>query len=109
VAREFNFWVYIMTNKHRTVLYIGITDDLIRRVGEHRGGEIPGFTASYRCKELVYYEHCTNVLDAITREKQLKKWGRTKKAALIATLNPHWRDLAAEILGEEQAISPVRP
>ena len=85
-----------------------MTDDLIRRVGEHRAGDIPGFSASYRCKELVYYEHCTDVLAAITREKQLKKWSRNQKAALIATLNPHWRDLAAEILGEEQAISPTR-
>jgi putative endonuclease len=108
VARDYNFWVYIMTNKNRTVLYTGMTDDLIRRVGEHRGGEIAGFTASYRCKELIYYEHCTDVLAAIAREKQLKRWSRNKKAALIATLNPHWRDLAAEILREDQAISPVQ-
>ena len=85
-----------------------MTDGPVRRVGEHRAGEIPGFTASYRCKELVYYEHCTNVLDAITREKQLKRWSRGKKAALIATLNPHWRDFAPEILGEEQTVSLVR-
>ena len=108
MARDYNFWVYIMTNKNRTVLYTGMTDDLIRRVGEHRAGEIPGFTASYRCKELVYYEHCTDVLTAITREKQLKIWSRSKKAALIATLNRHRRYLAPEILGEEQTASPVR-
>jgi len=108
VARDYNFWVYIMTNKHRTVLYIGMTDNLVRRVGEHRAGDIPGFTTSYRCKDLVYYEHCTDALDAITREKQLKRWSRSKKATLIATLNPQWRDLAPEILGEKQTVAPLR-
>ena len=88
MARDYNFWVYIMTNKHHTVLYIGMTDDLERRVSEYRIGEIPGFTASYRCKKLVYYEHCTDVLAAITREKQLKRSSRSKKVALIATMNP---------------------
>jgi putative endonuclease len=102
VARDYNFWVYIMTNKHHTVLYIGMTDDLVRRVSEHCVGEIPGFTTSYRCKRLVYYEHCTDVLAAITREKQLKRWSRSKKIALTARMNPHWRDLAREVLGEEQ-------
>ena len=82
------------------VLYIGVTNDLARRISEHRAGEIPGFTANYRCKKLIYYEHCTNVRDAIAREKQLKKWSRAKKVALIATLNPRWKDLAPEILGE---------
>ena len=57
MARDYNFWVYIMTNKHRTVLYTGMTDDLMRRVGEHRAGEIPGFTASYRCKDLLRALH----------------------------------------------------
>ena len=106
--RANTIWVYIVSNRHRTVLCIGVTDDLIRRVGEHRAGEIPSFTARYRCKELLYYEHCTDVLDAITREKQLKRWSRGKKATFIATLNPHWRDLASEILGEEQTVSSIR-
>ena len=55
------------------MLYVGMTNDLARRITEHRSGEIPGFAADYRCRKLVYYEHCTNVLDAIAREKQLKK------------------------------------
>jgi putative endonuclease len=97
-----------MTNKHHTVLYIGMTDDLERRVSEHRIGEIPGFTASYRCKKLVSYEHCTDVLAAIAREKQLKRWSRSKKMALITTMNPHWRDLAPEVLGEEQEPALIR-
>jgi putative endonuclease len=100
MPQDYNFWVYIVTNEHDSVLYIGMTNDLARRISEHRAGEIPGFAADYRCKKLVYYEHSTNVLDAIAREKQLKKWSRAKKVALIATLNPRWKDLAPEILGE---------
>src|SRR5207253_1913873 len=76
------------TNLHDSVLYVGMTNDLTRRVSEHRSGEVPGFTSAYRCRKLIYYEHCTDVQDAIAREKQLKKWSRQKKVALIATLNP---------------------
>jgi len=90
----------IVTNEHGSVLYIGMTNDLARRISEHRAGEIPGFTANYRCRKLVYYEHCTNVQDAIAREKQLKKWSRAKKVGLIATMNLRWNDLAPEVLGE---------
>ena len=92
MPQDYNFWVYIMTNDHDTVLYIGVTNDLARRISEHRAGEIPGFTANYRCKKLIYYGHCTDVRDAIAREKQLKKWSRAKKVALIATLNPRLKD-----------------
>ena len=100
MQRDYNFWVYIVTNEHDSVLYIGMTNDLARRISEHRVGEIPGFTANYRCRKLVYYEHCTNVHDAIAREKQLKKWSRSKKVGLIATMNPRRNDLAPEVLGE---------
>jgi putative endonuclease len=100
MPRDYNFWVYIVTNEHDSVLYVGMTNDLACRISQHRAGEIPGFTARYRCRKLVYYEHCTNVLDAIAREKQLTKWSRAKKVALIATINPRWNDLAHEVLGE---------
>ena len=99
MARDYNFWIYIVTNEHDSV-YIGMTNDLARRISEHHAGEIPGFTADYRCRKLIHYERCTDVRDAIAREKQLKIWSRAKKVALIATLNPRWKDLAAEILGE---------
>ena len=108
MGRDYNFWVYIVTNLHDSVLYVGMTNDLARRVSEHRSGEVPGFTSAYRCRKLIYYEHCTDVQDAIAREKQLKKWSRQKKVALIATLNPHWKDLAPEVLGEEQEMSRLR-
>ena len=100
MPRDHNFWVYLVTNEHDNVLYVGMTNDLARRISEHRSGEIPSFAADYRCRKLVYYEHCTNVLDAIAREKQIKNWSRAKKVKLIATLNPRWIDLAPEILGE---------
>ena len=67
MPRDHNFWVYLVTNEHDNVLYVGMTNDLERRITEHRAGEIPGFAADYRCGKLVYYEHCTNVLDAIAR------------------------------------------
>ena len=100
MLRDYNFWVYIVTNEHDTVLYIGMTNDLARRISRQRAGETPGFTADYRCRKLIYDEHCTDVQDTIAREKQLKKWSRSKKVGLIATMNPRWNDLAPEVLGE---------
>ena len=108
MARDYNFWVYIITNRHDSVLYIGMTNDLVRRVSEHGSGEIHGFTSAYKCHKLLYYEHYTDVQDAIGRETQLKKWSRAKKVALITTMNPRWNDLAPEILGEEQGMSRLR-
>ena len=108
MCRDYNFWVYIVTNLHESVFYVGMTNDLARRVSEHRSGEVPGFTSAYRCRKLIYYEHRTDVQDATAREKQLKKWSRQKKLELIATLNSRWRDLAPEVLGEEQEMSRLR-
>jgi len=100
MARDYNFWIYIVTNEHDSVLYISMTNDLARRISDHRPGEIPGFTADYRWRKLIHYEHCTDVQDAIAREKQLKISSRAKKVAFTATLNPRWKELAPEILGE---------
>ena len=99
MPREYDFWVYIMTNKVDSVLYIGMTNDLTRRVSEHQSGEIPGFTADYRCHKLVYCERYSNVDEAIEREKQLKRWSRKKKISLIESINPRWVDLSEEIFG----------
>jgi putative endonuclease len=89
-----------MTNDNDNVLYTGMTNDLVRRITGHRTGEVPRLTANYRCHKLVYYEHCTNALDAIARAKQIKSWSRAKKVTLIGRLNPRWFDLAENILGE---------
>jgi putative endonuclease len=99
VPRDYDFWVYIMTNELDGVLYIGMTNDLSRRVMEHRSGEISGFTADYKCHKLVCWEHYSDVEEAIAREKQLKRWSRKKKVELIERSNPRWFDLFDEISG----------
>ncbi|MFA6215108.1 MAG: GIY-YIG nuclease family protein [Patescibacteria group bacterium] len=94
--REYNFYIYIMASPSGT-LYIGMTNDLLRRVNEHKQGEIKGFTKKYSCNKLVYYENYDYVYDAIEREKEIKKWRREKKQNLIKTINPHWKDLYEEL------------
>ncbi len=89
------YWVYIMTNRSDT-LYTGVTNDLYRRVYEHRQKLTRGFTAKYSINTLVYYETTDEVESAIRREKQIKGWTRAKKIALIESANPQWRDLSDE-------------
>lgn len=91
------FYVYVMTNIERTVFYVGMTNDLIWRVYEHQQHLVEGFTARYHCNRLVYYETLGTALDAIAREKQLKRWRREKKLDRIRLMNPTLRDLAPEI------------
>ncbi|WP_319501242.1 GIY-YIG nuclease family protein [uncultured Draconibacterium sp.] len=84
--RDHNYFVYIMTNKNKTVLYIGVTGDLQKRIFEHENGIIPGFSKKYNCHYLVYYEHFQNINEAIDREKQLKKWRQEKRNNSLAHL-----------------------
>ena len=86
-------YVYIMTNKQNGTLYIGVTNNLVRRVYEHKNKSLSGFTAKYTLDKLVYYEVFDDELTAITREKQLKKYNRNWKKDLIETVNPQWDDL----------------
>ncbi len=86
------YHVYILTNDSGT-LYVGVTSNLERRVGEHRLGLIDGFTKKYRLKRLVYYEETNDVREALDRERQIKKWRQQKKIALVNTINPEWHDL----------------
>ena len=88
-----DYYVYVLTNDNNNVMYIGITNDLKRRVYEHKSNSIEGFTKKYHVHKLVYYEITTDVNSAIAREKQLKKWKRAKKNALVETLNPKWKEL----------------
>lgn len=93
------YYVYIMSSTSNYTIYTGVTNDLVRRIYEHRTGADPdGFTAKYAVKKLVYYESTHDVLSAIEREKQIKSWSRKKKNALIAGINPAWRDLYPELL-----------
>ncbi|MCD4672317.1 MAG: GIY-YIG nuclease family protein [Anaerolineaceae bacterium] len=94
-----DYFVYIMTNKYNTVLYTGVTNNLQRRVLEHKAGKGGAFTSRYRIKKLVYYELSNDVYLAITREKQIKDGSRQKKIDLITELNPEWKDLYEELFG----------
>ena len=89
------YYVYIMTNRSGT-LYAGVTSDLMRRVYEHKNGLIPGFTRKYRITRLLYYESTPDVQSAIARERQIKGWRRSKKIALVESMNPDWNDLSDE-------------
>ena len=91
------YWIYIMSNKTRTVLYIGVTNDLYRRYIEHKENVVEGFTKKYKCHDLLYYEEYRFAEDAIAREKQLKRWKRDKKEMLIAKVNPEKRNLAEDL------------
>jgi putative endonuclease len=88
------YYVYILANRWRT-LYVGVTNDIIRRLDQHRTGSVVGFTQRYDIDRLVHLESCGNSRDAIAREKQIKNWTRRKKIALIEESNPGWADLAA--------------
>lgn len=86
-------YVYLLANKHNNVLYTGVTNDLIRRVYEHKNKMVAGFTQKYNVDRLVYFEVCSGIVVAIEREKQIKGWSRKKKQELINSLNPEWDDL----------------
>ena len=92
------YWVYILTNDSRT-LYVGVTNNLAKRVYEHREKLIDGFTKRYNIAQLVCYEETNDVKAAIAREKEIKGWTRQKKFALVNSFNPKWRDLGDEVLG----------
>ncbi len=88
-----SYWTYIVASRTGT-LYVGITNNIERRIWEHKTGQIDGFSQKYHCERLVYYEVFDQVLDAIAREKRLKGWRREKKIVLIESRNPRWEDLA---------------
>lgn len=90
-----HYYVYIMTNRSRT-LYTGVTNNLERRVYEHKNKLVPGFTSKYNITQLAYYEETNDVQVALAREKQIKGWLRSKKIALIESINPQWKDLSLE-------------
>jgi len=91
------YFVYIMTNEYNTVFYTGVTNDLVRRVFEHKEGLIEGFTKKYNVKKLVYFEIFGDVYEAIAREKQIKGGSRKKKYGLVRSFNSRWKDLIGEL------------
>jgi putative endonuclease len=94
-----SYYVYLLTNPAATVLYAGVTNDLSRRVNEHKQKLTDGFTSRYNVNRLVYYEVFEDVVEAISREKQIKGGSRRKKMELVDGFNPAWRDLYEEVLG----------
>ena len=93
-----NYYVYILSSKRNGTLYIGVTNNLVRRVYEHKEDLIEGFTKKYNVKTLVYYEIHSDIKKAIEREKQMKKWYRKWKIELIEKTNPKWKDLYTELV-----------
>ncbi len=93
---EKDFYVYIAVNRHNNVMYVGVTNDLVRRMYEHKTGKIDGFTKRYNINKLVYFEQTSDVLAAISREKAIKKWRREKKDMLVKSVNPEWADLSLD-------------
>ena len=91
-----SYYIYIMASRSR-VLYTGVTNDLARRVNEHKQGLITGFTSRYRVSRLVHFEEFADIRDAIAREKEIKGWKRSRKTSLIERRNPTWEDLAESL------------
>jgi len=94
---DHNYYVYITASISK-VIYIGVTNGLIKRIQQHKEGKIAGFTQRYHVNRLVYYEHYEYVNDAIHREKELKSWHRERKIALIESMNPEWKDLYDDLI-----------
>ena len=92
-----SFFVYILASRRNGTLYVGVTNDLARRMSEHKSKLVPGFTRKYRVDKLVYFEEYPSILEARARERALKRWDRAWKLALIEQMNPQWRDLSEEL------------
>ena len=92
-----SYYVYLLTNWNNKVMYVGVTNDLARRIYEHKSKLVPGFTEKYQVRKLVYFEETSDVEAALAREKEIKKWRREKKDALVIDRNPEWRDLSEEL------------
>jgi len=101
MSREYDFWVYIVTNRRSVLLYVRVTNNLAQPPLGHRQDFGANFPAAYRCTQPVFCEHYARIDEAIAREKQLKRWSRAKKIALINTLNPKWLDLGVDVLAED--------
>jgi putative endonuclease len=101
-------YIYFLTNQYNNVLYIGVTNDIVRRIAEHKAKINKGFTFKYNCEKLVYYEIFVLVTDAIAREKQLKNWKREWKNKLVNDVNPEWKDLSDEIGVTKEFIDAVK-
>ena len=92
------YYVYMMASKKNGILYVGVTSNLIKRIYEHKENAVKGFTDKYNIHKLVYYEECNDIIEAITRERRIKKWNRKWKTELIEQSNPEWKDLYPDMI-----------
>ena len=90
------YYVYLLTNWNNKVMYVGVTNDLERRIYEHKEKVVKGFTQKYNVNKLVYYEQTSDIVEALNREKEIKKWRRDKKNRLVVNTNPLWQDLSKD-------------
>ncbi len=97
MAEEKHYYVYLLTNWNNKVMYVGITNDLVRRLYEHKNKLVSGFTKKYNVHKLVYFEETSDVISALAREKEIKKWRREKKNKLVLSGNPRWNDLSEQL------------
>ncbi len=94
------YYVYILTNWNNKVMYVGVTNDLERRLYEHKNHLVDGFTKKYNVNKLVYFDYTTDIYSAITKEKQIKGWTRAKKNTLVENMNPKWSDLSESLFND---------
>jgi putative endonuclease len=95
-----SFYIYLLTNQNNKVMYVGVTNNLVRRVYEHKTKQIQGFTEKYNVNKLGYFEETSDIRVAITREKEIKKWRREKKNLLVVSVNPEWKELSEGWFGD---------
>jgi len=108
--RDHEYFVYLLARKPQGTLYVGVTNDLMRRASEHKAGIVPGFTKKYGVTRLVWFESFSDINDAIAQEKRLKRWRRDWKKNLIEHDNPHWVDLYPGLLNARSRTAPsARP
>jgi len=103
-----NSYIYFLTNRYNNVLYVGVTNDIVRRTAEHKAKINKGFTYKYNCDKLVYYETYNSITAAIAREKQLKNWKREWKNKMVSEFNQEWKDLSEEIGIDEDYINAIK-
>ena len=99
-----HYYIYILASKRNGTLYVGFTTNLLRRIQEHKNKEIEGFTKKYNVENLVYYEIVEGFIEAVRREKQIKKWNRAWKMRLIEENNPKWKDLYEDFVKEQEKL-----
>ncbi len=107
MQKEYNFYIYILTNYPKTVLYVGFTNNIIRRIIEHKNDLGCKFTRKYKLKHLIYFEQCEDVYRMMEREKEIKGWRREKKIDLIKSINPNLNDLSSKLFEDNEITEQV--